>query len=299
MVISMGIPLEQLEIWSHIGSIIASKNTYNSIKTCVDNHKFPLGTEYDVYLQGSYGNSTNIRGDSDVDVVIELTSSFKPNISKLTTEEKELFSKKYLDSTYSLSNFRNEVVDCLRNYYDNSKITQGNKSLKIEGYSGRLNADIVIATKYRFFFNVYEDKEDRYVEGIAFQNRLGSWIYSYPKIHYENGVKKMRLTNTQFKSIIRIYKNIRGKLENDLTEPDKFLSSYFIESLIYNVPNQYFSGSLSEIFLSSLNWLNEADFSHFKCQNELFDLFEASEGQCSVSDAKSFISAIVKLWDSW
>jgi len=299
MVISMGIPSEQLEIWSHIGSIVASKSTYDSIKTCIDSHKFPVGITYDVYLQGSYGNSTNIRGDSDVDVVIELTSSFKPDTSKLTVEEDGLFSKKYSDSTYSLSNFRSEVIDCLRNYYDNSKISQGNKSLKIEGYSGRLNADIIIAIKYKSFFNVYKDQEDRYVEGIAFQNKLGSWIYSYPKIHYENGVKKMSLTNAQFKSLVRIYKNIRGKLQNDFMEPDKFLSSYFIESLIYNVPNQYFSGSLSEIFLNSLKWLNETDFSHFKCQHELFNLFGTSEDQCSVSDAQSFISAIVKLWNSW
>jgi len=295
----MGIPLAQLETWSHIGSEIASKNTYASIKTCIDKHKFPDQTKYDVYLQGSYGNSTNIREDSDVDVVIELTSSFKPNISKLTAAEGNIFSKKYSDSTYSLPSFRKEVIDCLRSYYDNSKISEGNKSLKIEGYSGRLNADIVIAIKYRIFFNVYENQQDNYVEGIAFQDKLGSWIYSYPKIHYENGVKKMALTNSQFKSLVRIYKNIRGRLENDFAEPDKFLPSYFIESLIYNVPNQNFSGSLSDIFFNSLKWLNEVDFSQFRCQNELFNLFGTSEVQYSISDAKSFISAIVKLWNSW
>jgi hypothetical protein len=295
----MGIPLDQLEIWSHIGPVAASKSTYDSIKTCVESHNFSKEVRYDVYLQGSYGNSTNIRGDSDVDVVIELTSSFQPDISKLTNDEKSVYSKKYSDSVYSLPSFRKEVTDCLRGYYDNSKISEGNKALKIEGYSGRLNADIIIAIKYRFFFNVYESQNDRYVEGIAFQNKICSWIYSYPRIHYENGVRKMSLTNDQFKSLVRIYKNVRGKLENDFKMPDKFLSSYLIESLLYNVPNQCFSGAFSDIFLDSLKWLNEADFSSFKCQHGLFNLFGTSEGQCSVSEAKSFISATVELWNSW
>lgn len=298
MVISMGIPSAQLEIWSHIGSVVASKSTYDSIKTCIDNHKFPEGKTYDVYLQGSYGNSTNIRGDSDVDVVIELTSSFQPDISKLATEEKSVFSKKYSDAVYGLSSFRNEVMDCFKSYYDNSKISEGNKALKIEGYSGRLNSDIIIAIEYRYFFNVYEKQKDSYVEGIAFQTKTGSWIYSYPKIHLENGVKKMSLTNNQFKPLVRIYKNARGKLD-DLMVPDKFPSSFLIESLLYNVPNQFFTGSIYDIFLNSLKWLNEkADLSTFKCQHELFDLFGASEGQCSISEAKTFISAVANLWNS-
>lgn len=273
--------------------------TYDSIKACIDSHKFPEGTTYDVYLQGSYGNSTNIREDSDVDVVIELTSSFRPDISSLSTAEESVFSKKYPNSTYSLSSFKREVVDCLRSYYDNNKIAEGNKSLKIRGYSGRLNADIVIAILYKFFFHVHESQKDSYVEGIAFQDKLGSWIYSYPKIHLENGAQKMSLTNNQFKSVVRIFKNIRGKLANDFMEPDRFLSSYFVESLIYNVPNRFFSGSLSEILFNSLKWLNETDLSEFKCQHGLFNLFGTSEGQCSISDARSFISALVELWNSW
>ena len=31
---------------------------------------------YDIYLQGSYQNDTNISGDSDVDVMLELKSTF-------------------------------------------------------------------------------------------------------------------------------------------------------------------------------------------------------------------------------
>ena len=295
----MTIPSNQLEVWAHIGAVAASKTTYHSIRNCVENHTFPEGVKYDIYLQGSYGNSTNIRGDSDVDVITELTSSFKPQISALNDDERTIFSKKYNDSTYVLSDFRKEVVDSLKSCYDEHKISTGNKAIKLEGYSGRLNADIIIAIKYKYFWHVYEKKNDSYAEGIAFQDKNGVWIHSYPKRHYENGVKKMSLTNNHYKSLVRIYKNIRGKLEDDFSMPDKFLSSYFIESLLYNVPNEYFAGSISDVFFKSLKWLNGADLSNFKCQHELFSLFGTSEGQCPISEAKSFISAIVKLWNSW
>jgi hypothetical protein len=295
----MVIEERQLEVWSHQGAVQSSRITHQSIRNSVDNHTFPDGVQYDVFLQGSYKNSTNIRGTSDVDVVIGLTSSFQPNKSRLTEEEKAIFSNKYSDATYKLVDFRADVMETLRNHYDNSKIIEGNKAVRLEGYSGRLNADILIALQYREFFHVYENQADEFIEGIAFQTRDNVWIYSYPKQHYENGVKKMSLTHNNFKSLVRIYKNIKGKLEDNFDIPDKFITSYFIESLIYNLPNNYFSGSYSNILVGSLNWFNDADFTDFKCQDGLSVLFGSSEGQWSISDAKTFISSIIELWNNW
>ena len=294
----MAITSQQLEDWSNIGANTTSKNTYHSIKNCVENHSFPELMKYDIYLQGSYANSTNIRGDSDVDLVVELTSVFQPDKSSLNTTELNIFSQKYKDSTYYLSDFKNEVLASLKNHYDENKISVGNKAIKLQGCSGRLNADIIVAIKYRYFLHVYQNTTDSYVEGIAFKDKNGVWIYSYPKHHRENGEKKMSLTNNNYKSLIRVYKNIRGKIENDFNMPDNFLSSYFIESLLYNVPNRLFSGSISDIFLKSLNWLRSEDLKNFRCQHNLFNLFGSSQGQSSLIDATTFISNIVKLLDS-
>ena len=38
---------------------------------------------YDFYLQGSYHNDTNLNGDSDVDVVLELKSAIRRDWSSL------------------------------------------------------------------------------------------------------------------------------------------------------------------------------------------------------------------------
>jgi len=202
----MTIPSQQLEVWSHIGAITASKTTYHSIRKCVETHTFTEGVKYDIYLQGSYGNSTNIRGDSDVDVVTELTSSFKPKTSALNDDERTIFSKKYKDSTYFLPDFKKEVVTSLKNYYDENKISIGNKAIKLEGYSGRLNADIIIAIKYRYFWHVYENQNDSYAEGIAFQDKNGVWKAIIKSSH--NGMEKeavatIRQTYSKFSMILK------------------------------------------------------------------------------------------------
>ena len=52
----------------------SSAVTYTSIKAALDAHTWPDGMKYEPYLQGSYANFTNIRGNSDVDIVVELIS---------------------------------------------------------------------------------------------------------------------------------------------------------------------------------------------------------------------------------
>ena len=72
----MTIPEHQLEKWSTLGAQTASANTYASIKKALEAHNWPPGMDHIVYLQGSYPNYTNIRGDSDVDVVVETSNTF-------------------------------------------------------------------------------------------------------------------------------------------------------------------------------------------------------------------------------
>src|SRR5690606_967984 len=69
----MPIPESQLETWSHQGSITQSSSTYNTIKSVLEDSATPYaGRNFKVFLQGSYGNDTNIYAESDVDIVIRL-----------------------------------------------------------------------------------------------------------------------------------------------------------------------------------------------------------------------------------
>jgi hypothetical protein len=67
----MAIPESQLETWSHQGSVKQSRDTYATIKRTLEASDTKYADkDFEVFLQGSYGNDTNIYAESDVDVVI-------------------------------------------------------------------------------------------------------------------------------------------------------------------------------------------------------------------------------------
>ena len=147
----MPIPESQLETWSHQGAVQTAKRTHESIRNALDSHTWPIGvSKPEVYLQGSYKNTTNIRGDSDVDVVAQLNSPFQKDLSELPDYQKNLYDQAYGDATYLWRNFREDVITALRNYFGYSAVDDtGNKSIKVAEGSNRLPADVVACMQYR------------------------------------------------------------------------------------------------------------------------------------------------------
>lgn len=142
-----GILESQLSAWAKQGAVTTAASTYNSVNkalldvnTSVVRHK-----DIDVYLQGSYRNDTNIRGDSDTDVVVELNSTWSRNLSRLSAYEAELYKETHSPATYLWEDFRSDVLKALRSYFGNDMVSEGNKYLKIAGDSGRLPADVACA----------------------------------------------------------------------------------------------------------------------------------------------------------
>ena len=70
----MAIPENQLKIWAQPGTVKGAKNTHAAIRNVLGRHQWPGDVRYRTYLQGSYRNNTHLRRQSDVDVVVELTS---------------------------------------------------------------------------------------------------------------------------------------------------------------------------------------------------------------------------------
>jgi hypothetical protein len=79
----MPIPESQLGTWSHQGSVTQSKDTYTTIKRALEAPEVPYaGRSFESFLQGSYGNDTNVYADSDVDIVMKLNSTFYKDLSR-------------------------------------------------------------------------------------------------------------------------------------------------------------------------------------------------------------------------
>ena len=82
------IPESQLSRWSNHGAQDAAKRTHEQVRRVLDAYHWPAGVKYDFYLQGSYQNDTNISGDSDVDVVLELKSTLYPRLCTLKPHDR-------------------------------------------------------------------------------------------------------------------------------------------------------------------------------------------------------------------
>jgi hypothetical protein len=288
----MPIPESQLETWSHQGPVTTAKQTHESIRAALKAYNWPSGVWYEVYLQGSYRNHTNIRGDSDVDVVVQLNSTVFEN---LPVNLKRQFG--FRDASYGWEEFRSDVLTALRNYYGPGRVREGRKSLKVQ--TPYLLADVVVSLQYRKYPDRPRSEAD-FIEGMTFWVPSESrWVINYPKLHYENGAKKNQDTNGWYKPTVRMFKNARTYLVDRGVIPADLASSYFLECLLYNVPDDKFGTNFQSTFLQVITWLPKANFSRFVCQNEQLPLFGSSPEQWSENRAYRFLEAMMGLWANW
>ena len=69
--------------------------------------------------------------------------------------------------------------------------------------------------------------------------------------------------------MVRVLKNLRGKLVDDGRIKAGVSPSYYLEGLLYNVPSQKFAASFQGCFVNAINWIqDEADKSKLVCANE-------------------------------
>ena len=83
----MPIPESTLSKWSHHQAGTAFKQAHVPIREALYAYKWPSEVKFEVFLQGSYKNDTNLGGDSDVDVVVRLAHKLKPSVAPLTGEQ--------------------------------------------------------------------------------------------------------------------------------------------------------------------------------------------------------------------
>lgn len=60
--------------------------------------------------------------------------------------------------------------------------------------------------------------------------------------------------------MVRVLKNLRSKLVADGDLKAGLAPSYYLEGLLYNVPNEKFGNSYADCFVNAMNWIQtEAD----------------------------------------
>lgn len=168
----MPIPQSQCRTWCNQGATTTAKATHEAVRSALSARtSLVRDRDFEVYLQGSYKNDTNIRGDSDVDVVVQLNETFYKDLSGLNTEEQALYEQDYGPATYSLDSFDADVQKSLRTHFGVSAVTANNKCLSVAAASGRLKADVVVTAQYRRYERFRSLSDHTYVEGLTFWSR--------------------------------------------------------------------------------------------------------------------------------
>ena len=145
----MAINESQLQTWSNAPASAKIQFTHEQVRKALEQSDALRGRSYEVYLQGSYANSTNTRVDSDVDVVVQLSSTFNHDISKLSLDQQQLFHQTFPNATYHWADFRRDVISALNSYFGSASVKPGNKSIKLVGNESRVNADVVPCLQHR------------------------------------------------------------------------------------------------------------------------------------------------------
>lgn len=241
-----------------------------------------------VFPQGSYRNRTNVRLDSDVDICVCCTESvFFQLPDGMTAQDFGI----HTPATYSYSTYKNEVGQALTSYFGSSAVTRGNKAFDVHENTYRVDADVVVCFKYRWY-----RRDGTYLEGTAFIPDQGTRIVNWPDQNYDNGVAKNTATARRFKAIVRILKRLRNDMEENNVLAAISIPSYLIECLVWNVPNEAFGhNSYREDVRSTLAhlWNNTRNLENYKEWgeiNELKYLFRSSQNW-TCDQAHKFLDA--------
>jgi hypothetical protein len=295
----MTIPEAQLETWSKTGAGVGSKETYAAIRTALEHQDAPYCRRNPkIFLQGSYGNDTNIWAESDVDVVVRMDSVFYYDVSALPEHEQIEFKAAHPPAEYKLEDFKGEVTSWLHDWFEND-VRPGNKAIEIAANNGRRKADVLISSMHRRYYN--EGLMGRQtVEGIKFLALDGTWITNYPILHSSNLTSRHQLTNGWLMPTIRIFKNMRRRLVDSELLARGTAPSYFIEGMLYNVPADHFGTNYMTTVANCINYLWAADRSRFMCANGQHNLLgNGSATSWPTANCTAYLRAVIDLWNNW
>jgi hypothetical protein len=299
----MGIPEAQLDTWSSQGGTGVFRDTYNHLKDTLNDSAAPYANRtFRVFRQGSYENDSNTHGESDVDTVIMLTSTFHYSLSSLNAQEAQNFHAAYPGSaTYDIADFKREVYTWLQQQYP-GYVDPPSKAIHIRR-NGRLprEADVLVCSEYKNYwgFANIADKTS-YIGGVKFHDRHGNSIINYPDLHSYRCTQKHQATGSGFKQTVRIFKNMRHRLIDEGLLRDGQAPSYYIEGLLSNVPDTAFVARHDATMLNALRWIYNCNRSTLNCAHQMSRLVgDNSPIAWPLADCNDFIQAMANYWDNW
>lgn len=218
------------------------------IKDAIDSWSAFEAVDYQIYSKGSYPNKTNVRSDSDVDVVIESRECFYFDYISGVTGNPALHD--VYEGPWTPDRWRAEIVLALEGAFGEGSIdSTGNVAINVAQVEGsRPSADVVPSFNY---YRYHDSERQHAYNGSCVFAKDGNKIVNWPDQQLENGHTKNTSTGYRYKQYVRVLKRV----ENELTGKGEIdeVPSYFMECLIYNVGDDVLkSGDFDEGFKSTL-----------------------------------------------
>jgi hypothetical protein len=220
---------EQLQGWTGPSSTTEQdkqERTQRMVTEAIEAHNAFDGYSFSVYAKGSYANQTNVRTDSDVDIVVQC--------HEVVYWREESAGAHPASSSYSGTwtpkKLREEVVSALKAKFPSQVDTSGSTAIFVHSSSARVDADVVPSFNSRYYFTA-----GGYREGTRTYRTDNTWLENYPVQHLANGRAKNTATSSYFKQAVRILKRVENLMVTNGVHRE--VPSYFVECLVYNCPD--------------------------------------------------------------
>lgn len=242
------------------------KNTLSMIRDAINNDPALSKFAIEVFVHGSYNNNTNVKQNSDIDVCICNRDFLFTDVPSGSNNSDFGIN----DAKYTYAEFKNQVEAALVNKFGRGSIKRGNKAIDIHASSYRVDADVVPCFEYRLYTGKRNlDFSHHYHKGIKFIAEDGQSKVNWPDHHYANGTKKNQDTNTRYKKIVRILKKLNLQMIEEKVISDGHISSFAVECLVWNVPNEYliYHDNLAGSARNALLYLDKMMADYPICEN--------------------------------
>lgn len=266
------------------------ENTVQMIKKAVTSYDKLSDYTMEIFAQGSYANNTNVRQNSDVDICVMLTSTVFCNYVDGMTDK----DYGYTAGLITYADYKSYIVEALKEKFGYDVVSVGNKSVNIKSNSYHVNADVVPTFQYRDFKIINSTDPAKYVEGVKYFAKDGTTIINYPKDHISNGKRKNNYTNYEYKKIVRIMKHIRNAMVDEGIANGDIITSFLIECLVWNVPNDKimggntWTGTVQNAISYLWNAINNSKHKEWGEVSERLYLFHSGR-KWTVENAKEFL----------
>jgi hypothetical protein len=257
----------QLAAWTGPSSTTEAEKqarTERMVREAIAAHSPFDGVTIRVYSKGSYPNNTNVKTESDVDIAVqcddctywgEATQGAHPSNGSYT-------------GIWNPSKLRAEVGAALEATFPGAVDSGGKMAFLVQSSSARVDADVVPCFNYRYYFT-----NTSYRNGSRIFRKDGTSVINYAAQQLEYGRAKNNQTGTNYKKVVRILKRTANAMQVSDTTLD--LPSFFVESLVYNCPDAYFTRS---------SWTE-------RTKAVLFHIYESLEGDEPSAGADRWLEA--------